>query len=65
VITRTVTAEQATAPSAAGRGNSRGCAADNAIAAVACQGDGTTVLSRAWDHLEVSASMVGLSVCVN
>jgi len=32
---------------------------------VACQGDGTTVLSRAWDHLEVSASMVGLSVCVN
>jgi len=32
---------------------------------VACQGGGTTVLSRAWDHLEVSASVVGLSVCVN
>ncbi len=33
MITRTLTAEQATAPTAAGRENSRGCAADNAIAA--------------------------------
>ncbi len=33
MITRTLTAEQATAPTAAGRENSRGCTADNAIAA--------------------------------
>jgi len=33
VITWTVTAEQATAPTAAGCESSRGCAADNAIAA--------------------------------
>jgi hypothetical protein len=32
---------------------------------VACQGDGTTVLPRAWDHLEVVVSMVGLGVGVN
>jgi hypothetical protein len=32
---------------------------------VACQCDGTTVLPRAWDHLVVSVSMVGLPVGVN
>jgi hypothetical protein len=32
---------------------------------VACQGDGTMVLPRAWDHLEVVVSMVGLGVGVN
>jgi len=32
---------------------------------VACQRDGTTVLPRAWDHLVVSVSMVGLPVGVN
>ncbi len=32
---------------------------------VACQRDGTTVLPRVWDHLEVSVSMVGLPVGVN
>jgi hypothetical protein len=32
---------------------------------VACQRDGTTVLLRAWDHLEVLVSVVGLAFGVN
>ena len=32
---------------------------------VACQGDGTTSLSRAWDHLGVSVSITGLALGVN
>ena len=35
------------------------------MSSVACQRDGTTVLPRAWDHLEVSVSMVGLPMGVN
>src|ERR1035437_11166205 len=33
--------------------------------AVACQRDGTTSLPRAWDHLEVLLSIVGLALGVN
>lgn len=32
---------------------------------VACQRDGTTLLSRGWDHLDVSVSMLGLAGFVN
>jgi len=32
---------------------------------IACQGDGTTSLSRGWDHLEVSVSITGLALGVN
>ena len=32
---------------------------------VACQRDGTTSLPRAWDHLEVSVSIVDLALGVN
>ena len=31
------------------------------LQSVACQRDGTTSLPRAWDHLEVLVSMVGLA----
>jgi hypothetical protein len=32
---------------------------------VACQRDGTGLLPRVWDHLEVSVSIVGVGVGVN
>ncbi len=35
------------------------------VSGVACQGDGTTSLPRAWDHLEVLVSIAGLAFGVN
>lgn len=48
MITRTLTAEQATAPTAAARENSRGCTADNAIAAALDYFAAATAPHRVW-----------------